>query len=140
MREADKKASDSGIDNRVIRYDQQIGDIMRRQFASIEQQIAKRGVHVDLLLGIDNALLESHCQGGQADRIRSDGHDNPWTAGRVVAHGHSGSGGLIIANDAGGCPRRLARPFLIGIKAHPSRGRTILPTRPAARHPRKGDP
>jgi nucleotide-binding universal stress UspA family protein len=53
-REAAKEASDNGIDNPVIRYDQQIDDTMRRQFASFEQRAAEHGVAVELLHEIDD--------------------------------------------------------------------------------------
>lgn len=54
-REAAREAADSGIDNPVIRYDQQIDDSMKTQFASIEQRAAERGIPVELLHEIDDA-------------------------------------------------------------------------------------
>lgn len=53
-REAAKEASDSGIDNPIIRYDQQIDDNMKTQFASIEQRAAKHGIPVELLHEVDD--------------------------------------------------------------------------------------
>ena len=53
-REAAKEASASGIDSPVIRYDQQIEDTMKKQFAPIEQRAAEHGVAVELLHEIDN--------------------------------------------------------------------------------------
>ncbi len=54
QREAATEASASGIDSPVIRYDQQIDDTMKRQFASIEQRAGEHGIAVELLHEIDN--------------------------------------------------------------------------------------
>ena len=53
-REAAKEASASGIDNPVVRYDQQVDDTMRRHFAAIEQRAAEHGIPVELLHEVDD--------------------------------------------------------------------------------------
>jgi nucleotide-binding universal stress UspA family protein len=53
-REAAKEAFASGIDNPVIRYDQQIDDNMKTQFASFERRAADHGVPLELLHEIDD--------------------------------------------------------------------------------------
>jgi nucleotide-binding universal stress UspA family protein len=53
-REAAKEAFASGIENPVIRYDQQIDDAMRKEFSSIERRAAEHGIPVELLHEIDD--------------------------------------------------------------------------------------
>lgn len=54
-REAVTEASASGIDNPILRYDQQIDDNMKTQFASIERRATEHGIPVELLHEIDDA-------------------------------------------------------------------------------------
>ena len=52
--EAAKEAFAGGIDNPIIRYDQQIDDAMKRQFAAIEQRAAEHDLTLKLLHEIDD--------------------------------------------------------------------------------------
>jgi len=59
QREAALAAIAGGVDDPVIRYDQQIESKMKTLFASIEQRAADHGVTVDLLHDIDEHPAEA---------------------------------------------------------------------------------
>jgi nucleotide-binding universal stress UspA family protein len=59
QRETVQAAVTGGVGDPVARYDQQIDDAMKKQFASIEQRASGYGVSVDLLHEIDDHPAEA---------------------------------------------------------------------------------
>lgn len=59
MPEAIQAAISGGIQDPVVRYDQQIDDSMKRRYAAIEQEAAQYGITVDMLHEIDESPAEA---------------------------------------------------------------------------------
>jgi nucleotide-binding universal stress UspA family protein len=59
MPEAIQAAISGGIQDPVVRYDQQIDDSMKRRYAAIEQEAAQYGITVDMLHEIDEFPAEA---------------------------------------------------------------------------------
>jgi nucleotide-binding universal stress UspA family protein len=59
MPEAIQAAISGGIQDPVVRYDQQIDDSMKRRYAAIEQEAARYGISVDMLHEIDESPAEA---------------------------------------------------------------------------------
>ncbi len=58
-RQAQQMASLGGVDDPVVRYDQQIDDMMRERFAPIEAEAARYGVTVNMMHEIDDSPAEA---------------------------------------------------------------------------------
>lgn len=57
--EAIRAARMAGVEDPVVRYDQQIDSDMKKQFSALEQEAAKHGVSVELLHEIDDFPAEA---------------------------------------------------------------------------------
>lgn len=102
--EAARAAIAGGIDDPVARYDQQVDEAMRTQFASIKQRAAEHGIIVELLHEIDDYPAEAIVR-----TARLKGCD------LIVmsSHGHRGAQRLLLGSQTAEVVSHTNVPVLV---------------------------